>query len=151
MFPYGQFFNTSRGKNAIENLYLQKAILLLDSEIELLKLQVWQPQSLLSEISQPQKVKVYFIPKSEGLGIDSMGEFALTLDLSKQFLDEGGKPVPFIHIAHTLEYAFNFTFGNAYKSKYRIFSRKPYNLTKALDYLRKLLIRESRDKKIIKR
>lgn len=80
-----------------------------------------------------------------------MGEFATTLELSNQFLDENGKPAPFKEITETLEYAFNFTFGNAYKSKSRIFSRKPYNLTKALDYLRKLLIRESRDKKITKR
>lgn len=95
--------------------------------------------------------KVYFIPKSDGLGIDSMGEFATTFELSNQFLDENGKPVPFKYIAESLEYAFNFTFGNAYKSKSRVFSRKPYNLTKALDYLKKLLIRESRSKKIAKR
>jgi hypothetical protein len=95
--------------------------------------------------------KVYFIPKSDGLGIDSMGEFATTFELSNQFLDENGKPVPFKYIADSLEYAFNFTFGNAYKSKSRVFSRKPYNLTKALDYLKKLLVRESRSKKITKR
>ncbi|WP_234998045.1 hypothetical protein [Parabacteroides sp. Marseille-P3160] len=97
------------------------------------------------------KSKIYFIPDPQGLGIDSMGEFAATFELSNQFLDENGKSVPFKYIAEALENAFNFTFRNAYKSKSRVFSRKPYNLTKALDYLKKLLIRESRDKKIGKR
>ena len=80
-----------------------------------------------------------------------MGEFAITLELSNQFLDENGKPAPFKDIAKAIEYAFNFTFSNAYKSKFRVFSRKPYNQTKALDYLKKLLIRKSREKKIGKR
>lgn len=94
---------------------------------------------------------VYFVPKSKGLGIDSMGELATTLELSDQFVNKEGKPAPFIHIAHTLETAFNFSFGNAYKSKNRIFSRKPYNLTKSLDYLKNLIIRKIRNRKDGKR
>lgn len=131
-------------------MYCKKIILLLESEIELLKL-IYQQTNRFFNNPQSNKPKVYFIPKSDGLGIDSMGEFATTFELSNQFLDENGKPVPFKYIAESLEYAFNFTFGNAYKSKSRVFSRKPYNLTKALDYLKKLLIRESRSKKIVKR
>lgn len=75
-----------------------------------------------------------------------MGEFATTFDLSGQFIDEEGKRASYISIAETLESAFNFSFGNAYKSKARVFSRKPFNLTKALDFLKKLLIHESRNK-----
>jgi len=75
-----------------------------------------------------------------------MGEFATTFELSNQFLDENGNPASFIHIAEALEFVFNFTFGNAYKSKARIFSRKPFNLTKSLDHLKNLLIRESRNR-----
>lgn len=79
-----------------------------------------------------------------------MGEFAVSFELSGQFLNEEGNPAPYIHIAHSLEQAFNFTFGKAYKSKERVFKRKPFNLTKALDYLRNLIIRESRKKKMKK-
>ena len=92
------------------------------------------------------KSKVYFLPDPKRLGIDSMGEFATTIELSNQFLDESGTPASFIHIAEALELAFNFTFGNAYKSKARVFSRKPFNLTKALDHLKNLLIRENRNR-----
>lgn len=132
----------------LKNVYLQKAIWYLNAEIELTKLIF--SQSGRAPIQNSYNSKVYFAPNSKGLGIDSMGELALTLDLSKQFMDEEGKPVPFIHIANTLEDAFNFTFGDAYKSKSRIFIRKPYNLTKALDYLKNLLTRESRNRKIKK-
>ncbi|OJV19065.1 MAG: hypothetical protein BGO30_00505 [Bacteroidetes bacterium 41-46] len=50
-----------------------------------------------------------------------MGEFAVSFELSQQFVDETGKPAPFIHIANALEQAFNFSFGDAYKSKARVF------------------------------
>lgn len=79
-----------------------------------------------------------------------MGEFAISFEFSGQFFDEEGKPASFIHIAHALAQAFNFTFGDAYKSKSRIFSRKPYNLTKALDCLKNFIERESRKKKMKK-
>jgi len=126
--------------------YLKKAILFLESEIELLKLPFWQANQPVSNSVIPQKSKVYFIPDPKRLGIDSMGEFATTFELSGQFIGENGNPVHFIHIAEALELAFNFTFGNAYKSKARVFSRKPFNLTKALDYLKNLLIRENRNR-----
>lgn len=55
-----------------------------------------------------------------------------------------------MHIAHALEQAINFTFGNVYKSKSRIFSRKPYNLTKALNKLKNFIGRENHKKKMKK-
>lgn len=127
--------------------YLRKAILFLESEIDLLKL-IFLQANRFSFNNQSPTHKVYFVPKpKEGLGVDSMGEFATTFELSDQFVDEEGKPAPFIHIAHSLENAFNFSFGDAYKSKSRVFSRKPYNLTKALDYLKALIIKASRKTK----
>jgi len=117
--------------------------------IDLLKL-TFPQTTRFSNDTQSNNSKVYFIPKSQGLGIDSMGEFAVSFEFSGQFFDEEGKPASFIHIVHALEQAFNFTFGDAYKSKSRIFSRKPYNLTKALDYLKNLIEQESRKKKMKK-
>ena len=100
-----------------------------------------------SNNNQSNIPKVYFIPNSrKGLGIDSMGELAVSFELSGQFVNEAGISVPYIHIAHALEQAFNFTFGNVHKSKGRVFKRKPFNLTKALDYLKNLVIRENRNR-----
>lgn len=79
-----------------------------------------------------------------------MGEFAVSFELSGQFLNEEGETASLILISQALEQAFNFSFGGIYKSKKRIFSRKPFNLTKALDYLKNLIVRESRKKKMKK-
>jgi len=101
------------------------------------------PNNLQSKTS-----KVYFIPKPKGgLGIDSMGEFAVSFDFSGQFINDEGKPASLILISETLEQAFNFNFGGIYKSKSRIFSRKPFNLTRALDYLKNLIIKANRKTK----
>lgn len=78
----------------LKNIYLQKAVWYLEVEIELTKLIF--SQSGRAPIQNSYNSKVYFAPNSKGLGIDSMGEFALTFDLSKQFMDEEGKTVPFI-------------------------------------------------------
>ncbi|MCD7900748.1 MAG: hypothetical protein LUH22_13000 [Bacteroides sp.] len=79
-----------------------------------------------------------------------MGEFVVSFGLSGQFLNEEGNPASLILISQALEQAFNFTFGSIYKSKERIFKRKPSNLTNALDNLRNLIVRESRQKKMEK-
>lgn len=79
-----------------------------------------------------------------------MGEFAVSLELSGQFLNEEGNSASLILISQALEQVFNFTFGDIYKSKERIFIRKPFNLTKALDYLQNLIVRENRKKKMKK-
>ena len=121
----------------------------LESEIDLLKLKFQASQHAYNSI-KPHKSNVYFIPKSKGLGIDSMGEFAISFNLSDEFFDEEGKPASLIYISTALENAFNFSFGDIYKTKARVFIRKPYNLTKALDYLKNLIIRESRSKKMKK-
>ena len=80
------------------------------------------------------------------MGIDSIGEFAVSFNLSDEFVDEAGNPASLILISKALEQAFNFSFGDIYKTKVRIFNRKPYNLTKALDYLKNLIIRKSKKK-----
>ena len=77
-----------------------------------------------------------------------MGEFAVSFELSQQFFDETGKHAPLIQIANALEQAFNFSFGDAYKSKARVFKRKPYNLTKALDFLKSAILREAKKRGI---
>jgi hypothetical protein len=69
---------------------------------------------------------------------------------TSRFLDGNNVPAPFIDIAEALEIAFNFSFGDVYKSKFRIFSRKPCNLFKTLDYLKNLIVRENRNKKMKK-
>lgn len=135
----------SRGKNAFENLYCQKAIWFLESEIELLKLTFQRTEQSLHCNPEPSKSKVYFIPKPDGLGIIGVGEIATALQLTGEFIDENGDISALIHISEALEQAFNYTHNGIYKSKSTVFRRKTYNRTKALDYLKNLIIREKRN------
>lgn len=125
---------------------MQKTILLLDAEIELLKLEVRQPQRSLFNILQSEKPRIYFIPKSKGLGIIGLAEIALYLKLSGEFINEQGKIVSLKSMKEALETAFNFEFKDFDRKIHEVFKRKPFNLTKALDYLRTLLIREKRSR-----
>lgn len=86
------------------------------------------------------------------MGIIGLAEIALYLKLSGDFIDEQGKIVSLKLMRGTLESAFNFKFKDFDRKIYEIFRRKPFNLTKALDYLRNLLIREkqTRDRKKMK-
>jgi len=132
-------------------MYQRKAILFLESEIDLLKSTFRQTNQFVNSGVTQHKPKVYFVPNPrEGLGIDSMGELAVSFELSGQFLNDEGNFAPYTHIVHALEQAFNFTFGDAHKSKERVFKRKAFNITKALDCLRNLIIREWRKKKMKK-
>lgn len=61
-------------------------------------------------------------------------------------MDEQGKIVTLKSMRETLEFVFNFTFKDFDRKIHEVFKRKPFNLTKALDYLRNLLIREKRNR-----
>lgn len=134
----------------MKDAYCKKAILYLESEIDFLKFASRQADQPSHNNINPCTSKVYFVPKSKGLGIDGMGEFAVSFDLSHDFFDEEGKPASLIQISKALENAFNFSFGDIYKTKARVFIRKPCNLTRALDYLKNLIARENRNKKMKK-
>lgn len=94
---------------------------------------------------QIYKSDLYIIPKSKGLGIIGIAEIVVCLFLSKEIKARDGKPVPLIRIAKVFELAFNLNFGDIYDKQDALFRRKPYNLTKALDYLKSVIQREDRE------
>ncbi len=102
--------------------------------------------SPISNKSKFVKSKIYFIPKSKGLGVIGLAEIALYLKLSGEFINEQGKIVSLKSMKETLETVFNFEFKDFDRKIHEVFKRKPFNLTKALDYLRTLLIREKRSR-----
>ena len=73
-----------------------------------------------------------------------MAEIVVGLFLLEEIPDASGKPAELAHIANVFEQGFNFSFGNIYKQKDALFTRKPYNRTKALDMLRNAILREER-------
>ena len=73
-----------------------------------------------------------------------MAEIVIALHLSGVVIGVGGKPVPLIQLANTFESMFNFSFGNIYDKQDAIFNRKSYNITKTLDQLRTIILREDK-------
>lgn len=70
-----------RGKNAPKNLYIHKALSLIDTELELLNLKITHPEQFNSPVSTEFKSDLYVLPKSKELGIIGIAEIVLALFL----------------------------------------------------------------------
>lgn len=81
---------------------------------------------------------------SKGLGVIGIAEIVIALHLSGEIIGTDGKPIPLIQLANTFEGMFNFSFGSIYDKQDAIFNRKYCNITKALDLLRTIILREDK-------
>ncbi|HJA56260.1 MULTISPECIES: hypothetical protein [Bacteroidales] len=139
--------NASRGKNALKNLYIHKALSLIDSELQLINLKINHPEQFVSSVTTEFKSDLYVIPKSKDLGIIGIAEIVIALFLQGQIVGEDGKPVPEVRLARGFEQLFNLKFGSIYDKVNEVFNRKQYNLTKTLDALRNTIIKEDKKRK----
>ena len=89
--------------------------------------------------------ELYIIPKSRDLGIVALAEIVLALFFSKRVFQRNGKPAHLNQIAVVFEKMFNCSFGSIYDQQEQVFIRKPFNRTKALDFLRNLIIRKDKE------
>ena len=134
---------TGRGENALKKAYLKKTLTFIDAETELLYLKIRYPEQF-HQPEQTFKSDLYIIPKSKGLGIIGMAEIVVGLFLSGEVKDKSGKAVSLTLLAQTFEHAFNFSFGSIYDKQDALFRRKPFNLTKTLDFLKSLINRKDK-------
>ena len=139
-----QYLFTGRGKNALKNLYIHKALSLIDAELELLNLKITHPEQFNSPVSTEFKSDLYVIPKSKDLGIIGIAEIVIGLSFLGEVVGKDGKPVPLVRLAHGFEVLFNLRFGSIYDKLDAIFMRKPFNLTKTLDALKNAINKEAR-------
>ncbi|MBF0577577.1 RteC domain-containing protein [Dysgonomonas sp. GY617] len=136
---------TSRGKNALKLAYIQKALALANSERELLNLKIRHPEQF-HQFDQPTfESELYIIPKSKDLGIVALAEIIVALFLSKKVFQRNGKPAHLNQIADVFQKIFNCSFGSIYDQQEKVFDRKPFNRTKALDFLKNLIIRKDKE------
>lgn len=103
------------------------------------------------QFSQPEQPKfesdLYILPKSKDLGIVALAEIVVALFFSKKVLQKNGKPAHLNQIAFAFEKIFNCSFGTIYDQQEKVFDRKPFNRTKALDFLRNLIILKDKEVK----
>lgn len=138
---------TGREKNALKNLFLQKALAIINVELELLNLKIQHPEPFRYSTAPTFESDLYVIPKSKGLGIIGIAEIVNGLYLQGEVVGKDGKPVSKASLARGFEQLFNLKFGSIYDKINEIFIRKPYNLTKTLDALRNAILKEDRKRK----
>lgn len=133
----------SRKKNVLKLRYINKALSYVYSELSLIWLKIKYPESFQqSEQSTTFQSDLYILPKSKDLGIVALAEIVVALFLSKKVFQRNGKAAHLSQIASTFQMMFNCSFGSIYDQQEKIFDRKPFNRTKALDFFRNLIIRK---------
>ena len=141
------FFGTSRGKNALKKAYLQKILSFLDSELELLSLKIHYPEQFQNSKQQTIQSSLFVISKFPNLGIMGMTEILTALCLLGGIETREGKKPPTIALADVFEQAFGFSFNGIYDCQRELFKRKEYNLTKTLEALKNVLVKEYKKRK----
>lgn len=113
--------------------------------MELLKLKIRYPEQFYQSNQPTFQSDLYILPKSKDLGIVALGEIVIALFFSKKVFQRNGKPAHLNQIANAFEKIFNCSFGSIYDQQEKVFDRKPFNRTKALDFLRNLIIRKDKE------
>lgn len=122
---------------------MQKVISVIDSELVLLDTRFTHPERFVNE--QTFKSDLHIIPKSKDLGIIALAEIVESLYLSKEILNKEGKPASRSQIGNKFELIFNISFGDISDKTSEIYKRKPFNRTKALDFLRNMIMRKDKE------
>lgn len=115
---------------------------IINVELELLKLKIQHPELFHLETLPTFESSLSVIPKFQYLGIMGMTEILSALMLLGGIVDNAGKKPSIIAISEVFERAFGFSFNGIYDRQSELFKRKPYNLTKTLDALKAVLIKE---------
>ena len=131
-----------RGKNALKQRFLQKTLSIIITELELLNFKITHLESfpLVTPLIFESPLSV--IPKFQYLGIMGMTEILSALMLLGGIVDNAGKKPSIITFSEVFEQAFGFSFNGIYDRQSELFKRKPCNLTKTLDALKAVLIKE---------
>ena len=122
---------------------MQKVISVIDSELVLLETRFTHPERFVKE--HTFKSYLHIIPKSKDLGIVAFAEIVESLYLSKEILNKEGKPASKSQIGNKFELIFNISFGDISDKTSEIYKRKPFNRTKALDFLRNMIMRKDKE------
>lgn len=108
-------------------------------------MRIRHPGQFTQSDQQVFKSDLHIVPKSKDLGIVGLAEIVVALFFSKKVFQRNGKPAHLNQIALVFEKMFNCSFGSIYDQQEQVFIRKPFNRTKALDFLRNLIIRKDKE------
>ena len=122
---------------------------IINAELELLNFKITHPESFRSVAIPTFESSLSVIPKFQNLGIMDMTEILSALMLLGGITDSADKKPTIIAFSDIFEQAFGFSFNGIYDRQSELFKRKPCNITKTLDALKAVLIKEYKKRQAI--
>lgn len=138
-----QHLFTGRGENALKKLFSQKALAIINSELELLNLRIQNPNQFPKPQNNLPASPLYLTDETYLIEIMEM---VSGLFLSKRVVTHNGTESPLTEIGRAFEHLFNIKLGDIHKKHESVIKRKPSKITEFLDTLRKAIAEESKNK-----
>ena len=125
----------------LKKTYLSKALALVASELELFRMRLKYPEQFVQP--EPTFQSELRLSSSKNFCLAGLAELVVAMHLSDHIINASGKPASLSELGCVFEKAFNVNFGDIHDKQSKVFIRKRYNLTKALDYLREKIIKRN--------
>ena len=131
------------GENALKKLLLQKTLAIINSELELLNLNIQYPIPFQNRKNSNPLSPLYL---TDNTYLVEIMELVSGLYLSERVVTHNGTKSPLTEIGRAFEYLFNIKLGDIHKKHENVICRKANKRTEFLDILRKI-ISEASEKK----
>ena len=127
----------------LKKLFLNKALAIINAELELLNLKIKHPNQFNQAKEKILSSPLYLTDETH---LVEIMEMISGLFLTKRVVTHTGKESPLTEIGRTFEWLFNIKIGDCYQKHEDVIKRKPGKLTEFLNGLAEL-IRKEHDKK----
>lgn len=122
---------------------MQKAIAIINSELELLNLKIQNPNQFPKPKNNLPSSPLYLTDETY---LVEVMELVSGIFLSERVVTHNGTKSPLTEIGRSFEYLFNIKLGDIHKKHENVICRKANKRTEFLDILRKAIIEESEKK-----
>lgn len=127
----------------LKKLFLQKALAIINSELELLNLKIQYPTPFQNRKNNFSSSPLYLTDETY---LVEIMELVSGMFLSKRVVTHNGTESPLTEIGRTFEWLFNIKLGDIHKKHENVICRKANKRTEFLNLLRKAIIEESEKK-----
>ena len=127
----------------LKKLFLNKALAIINAELELLNLKIKHPNQFNQAKEKILSSPLYLTDETH---LVEIMEMISGLFLTKRVVTHTGKESPLTEIVRTFEWLFNIKLGDIHKKHENVICRKANKRTEFLDILRKAIVEESKKK-----
>ena len=127
----------------LKKLFLNKALAIINAELELLNLKIKHPNQFNQAKEKILSSPLYLTDETH---LVEIMEMISGLFLTKRVVTHTGKESPLTEIGRTFEWLFNIKLGDIHKKHENVICRKANKRTEFFDILRKAIVEESKKK-----